>query len=282
MKPQDKFGSSFETAKELPETSWKRKTIQAASAASSQAEAIGKSGGFQGSALSTPVDLREKLEAFLLSLGVSDVGFSKPEAEGLEKTPYAVTLVVRLSNAIVDEIEGEPTLTYFSHYRAVNAFLDQCLLKAGLFLDRAGYQYITVAASQSMNQKGWNYQGRFSHKQAACAAGLGVIGKSSLFLHHRFGPRVRLATLFTDCPFPVENALPASLCGSCRKCVDSCPSGAILGPEWAPGMPRKLLFDPEKCSQHMKRQYQHIGRGAVCGICMRVCPRYERSVIRWE
>mgnify|MGYP002287175547 FL=1 len=151
-----------------------------------------------------------------------------------------------------------------------------------MFLDRAGYQYITVAASQSMNQKGWNYQGRFSHKQAACAAGLGVIGKSSLFLHHRFGPRVRLATLFTDCPFPVENALPASLCGSCRKCVDSCPSGAILGPEWVPGMPRKLLFDPEKCSQHMKRQYQHIGRGAVCGICMRVCPRYERSLIRRE
>ena len=151
MKPQDEFGSSFETAKELPETSWKRKAIQAAS---SQAEPIRKSGGLQGSALPTPVELREKLEAFLLSLGVSDVGFSKPEAEGLEKTPYAVTLVVRLSNAIVDEIEGEPTLTYFSHYRAVNAFLDQCLLKAGLFLDRAGYQYITVAASQSMNQKG--------------------------------------------------------------------------------------------------------------------------------
>ena len=37
MKPQDEFGSSFETAKELPETSWKRKAIQAAS---SQAEPI--------------------------------------------------------------------------------------------------------------------------------------------------------------------------------------------------------------------------------------------------
>ena len=59
MKPQDKFGSSFETAKELPETSWKRKAIQAASAASSQAEAIGKSGSSQGSTLSTPVELRE-------------------------------------------------------------------------------------------------------------------------------------------------------------------------------------------------------------------------------
>ena len=52
--------------------------------------------------------------------------------------------------------------------------------------------------------KGLELSGMISHKQAACAAGLGVIGKSSLFLHHRFGPRVRLATLFTDCPFPVE------------------------------------------------------------------------------
>ena len=60
MKPQDEFGSSFETAKELPETSWKRKAIQAAS---SQAEPIRKSGGFQDSALPTPVELREKLEA---------------------------------------------------------------------------------------------------------------------------------------------------------------------------------------------------------------------------
>lgn len=224
------------------------------------------------------MELQSKLRDYLVSLGVSDVGFSKPGAEGLENTPYAVTLVVKLSNAIVDEIQGEPTLTYFSHYRAVNAFLDQCLLKAGLFLDREGYRYITIAASQSMNQKGWNYQGRFSHKRAACAAGLGTIGKSSLFLHRQFGPRVRLATLFTDCPFSVENAAPAPVCGACRRCVDACPSGAILGPQWQPGIPREALFDPEKCSLHMKRQYQHIGRGAVCGVCMQVCPRYEKPL----
>lgn len=281
MKPQDEIQRSLQPGKESPGIFSRREADPAAGFGTPGKTPDRQTAVPEGDSYLPPSELREKLREYLLSLGVSDVGFSRPDAEGMEKTPYAVTLVVRLSNAIVDEIDGEPTLTYFSHYRAVNAFLDQCLLKAGLFLDRAGYQYITVAASQSMNQKGWNYQGRFSHKQAACAAGLGVIGKSSLFLHHRFGPRVRLATLFTDCPFPVENALPVSLCGSCHKCVDSCPSGAILGPSWAPGVPRELLFDPEKCSQHMKRQYQHIGRGAVCGICMKVCPRYEKP-IRWK
>ena len=263
MKPQDEFGSSFETAKELPETSWKRKAIQAAS---SQAEPIRKSGGFQGSALPTPVELREKLEAFLLSLGVSDVGFSKPEAEGLEKTPYAVTLVVRLSNAIVDEIEGEPTSTYFSHYRAVNAFLDQCLLKAGLFLDRAGYQYITVAASQSMNQKGWNYQGRFSHKQAACAAGLGVIGKKLLISPSSVWPPRPAGHIIHRLPLSCGKRTSSlslrqlpQMCGFLSQRRDSRPG-------MGPGMPRKLLsirkmqpayeapvpaYWPRGCMRHM-------------------------------
>ena len=36
--------------------------------------------------------------------------------------------------------------------------------------------------------------------KAACLAGLGSMGRSGLFLHRRWGPRVRLATLFTDWP----------------------------------------------------------------------------------
>jgi hypothetical protein len=35
---------------------------------------------------------------------------------------------------------------------------------------------------------------------------------------------------------------------------------------------REEMFDAEKCSQYMKKHFQHIGRGAVCGICMEVCP----------
>ena len=35
---------------------------------------------------------------------------------------------------------------------------------------------------------------------------------------------------------------------------------------------REEMFDAQKCSEYMKRKFQHIGRGAVCGICMEVCP----------
>ena len=32
-------------------------------------------------------------------------------------------------------------------------------------------------------------------------------------------------------------------------------------------------FDAEKCSRYMKEHFQDIGRGSVCGICIKVCPK---------
>ena len=217
--------------------------------------------------------LEQELKEFLLSKGVSDVGFSYVEDSTAGELKYAVSIVVRLSDAVVEEITNEPTPTYFNHYRTVNAFIDRCLLEAGLFLQSRGYNYITVAASQSM--PGTPFNGRYSHKKAARLAGLGDIGKNSLFIHKDFGTRVRLGTLFTDCPLQGDGVLEERLCTGCDKCVRACPSGAILGKDFAPGVEREEIFDAALCSQYMKKQFHHIGRGVVCGICMKVCP-YNR------
>lgn len=218
--------------------------------------------------MSVQTDLRE----YLLGEGASDVGFCRVDDGDFGDCTYAVSVAVALSDAIIDEIGAEPTHTYFNHYRSVNAFIDSLLLKAGLFLQKRGYRYITVAASQSINKDGWNYKGRYSHKKAAALSGLGTIGKSSMFLHKDFGARVRLGTVFTNCEFDVGNLKPVSLCGNCTLCVDACPSGAIKGREWEVGISREDMFDAEKCSKYMKEHFRHIGRGAVCGICMSVCP----------
>ena len=217
---------------------------------------------------------QEELKEYLLNEGACDVGFCKIDDGDFGECNYAVSIVVRLSNAIIDEIGAEPTHTYFNHYRSVNAFIDSLLLKAGLFLQKGGYQYITVAASQSINKDGWNYNGRYSHKKTATLFGLGTIGKSSLFIHKDYGTSVRLGTVFTNCPFDVDDVKPLSICGSCDKCVRACPSGAIKGTEWTIDSQRDDMFDPQKCSEYMKTHFQKIGRGAVCGICVKVCPHH--------
>lgn len=216
------------------------------------------------------MSITQEIKEYLLDQGASDVGFFTCD-DGPMK--YGISIVVRLSREIVAEIENAPTLTYFNHYRQVNAFIDRLLLQAGLFLQKKGYGYITVAASQSMNDEGWNYHGRYSHKKGACLAGLGSIGRNSMFLHREYGSLVRLGTIFTDCPLEYNTEITESPCGSCHACVDACPSGAITGRDYYIGVPREEIFNAEKCSMYMKREFQKIGRGAVCGICMRVCPK---------
>ncbi len=216
--------------------------------------------------------IRCEIEQLLKTNGVADAGFCRPP-DAPKGLPYAVSVVAALSDAVVDEIADTPTHTYFHHYRTVNAFIDQMLLQTGLLLQKNGFRYIPVAASQSIHKGGKReHRGRYSHKKAAVLAGLGTVGKSGLFLHWTHGPRVRLGTLFTDCPLAEANAAAQSLCGACTLCVDACPAGAVKGAGWLPGMDREELFDADACNHYMREHFMHIGRGAVCGICMRVCP----------
>lgn len=192
---------------------------------------------------------------------------------------YGISIAVPLSDAVVDEIllENKPTHSYFHHYRTVNFYLDRCMLEIGLLLESNGYRYMPIGASQSIptvfDPKG--YHGRYSHKKAACLSGLGYMGSNGLFLHHKKGPRVRLGTILTDCALTVENPIPLAnkSCQSCKLCAKMCPAGAIYGEDFSINMSDFSLINPEKCSQHMKKEYKMIGRGAVCGICMAVCPQ---------
>lgn len=222
----------------------------------------------------------DELRSRLISEGICEVGFSKPPCipPELQKYPYAVTLMYRLSDAVLSQIECAPTYAYFQHYRGVNALLDRCALLCGEMIRREGFDYFPIAASQSVHDKEDKYTGIYQHKTAAVAAGLGWIGRSALFVSCEHGPRVRLATVLTDMPLVSENPPAAeNRCEGCGKCAQACPAGAIKGGVYSPGDDRSSIFDPQKCSEHMKKAYQHIGRGAVCGRCVYVCPHGQPS-----
>ena len=212
--------------------------------------------------------MQKKIEEFLTENGAGQVGFCRLEHPNEFGLSYAVSFLVPLSKAIVDGITDCPTHTYFHHYRTVNALIDNLSLKAGLMLAKEGYSYVPVAASQSVN----GLQGVFSHKYAAYLSGLGFVGRSGLFVSKKFGPRVRLGTVLTDFPFETAAEKVPFGCGSCRLCRENCPAMAITGEDWVPGDEREVIVDAKACSDFMKKKFQLIGRGAVCGICMKVCP----------
>jgi epoxyqueuosine reductase QueG len=216
--------------------------------------------------------IQSNIKQCALDLGADIVGFCALPHSPLPSSPnlsYAVSIGVKLSDAILQTIENAPSFVYFQHYRTANALLDNIAFRLTQAIERAGYNALPVAASQSLG-KANPYYGVIPHKSVAVLSGLGFVGKSGLFLSEKYGSKVRLATVLTDMPLQAEMPVIENGCGSCELCKNACPAGAIFG-EIPNGKERN--YDPEKCSRYMKEHFQDIGRGSVCGICIKVCPK---------
>ncbi|SDK18002.1 4Fe-4S double cluster binding domain-containing protein [Natronincola ferrireducens] len=228
---------------------------------------------------------KQQLTKMLLDLGAAKVGYCNLKdllPQQFQHINNGITIAIRLSDQVISDIHPQngPTHTYFHHYRTVNAFIDQLTFKVVTQLQQWGYLAMAIPASQSINNEGWNYRGLFQHRTAATRGGIGWIGKSCCLVTEEFGPRLRLGTILTNMDFDYDEPINESLCGECSVCVDSCPAGALKGAVWTPGLEREEIINPEVCSNHMKSQYKHIGRGAVCGICLKVCPKGKEVLKR--
>lgn len=217
--------------------------------------------------------IQKELEQFALSNGAVLAGGCKLPTAPLPNQPqlqYAFSIAVKLSNAVLQTIDDAPSFMYFQHYRAANALLDNIAFRISEKIEEYGYSAFPIAASQSLGKNN-PYRGVLSHKTAAVLSGLGFVGKSGLFLNEKYGSKLRLATVVTD--MPLSNAIPIveNGCGNCTACMRACPAGAIFGT--LPTIDGERNFDAEKCSKYMKEHFQDIGRGSVCGICIKACPK---------
>ena len=216
---------------------------------------------------------QKEIEQFLLAEGAAFAGGCQLPASPIaaqQGLRYAFSFGVKLSDAVLKTVEEGPSSAYFQHYRTANALLDSLAFRVCQKLENAGYQAFPVAASQSQGKQNPS-GGVYPHKTAAVLSGLGFVGKSGLFLSKDYGSKVRLATVLTDMPLQAELPLIENGCGDCQACVKACPAGAIFGT--LPTTDGERNFDAEKCSKYMKEHFQDVGRGSVCGVCIKVCPK---------
>ena len=67
-------------------------------------------------------------------------------------------------------------------------------------------------------------------KALAEQSGLGWIGKNTLLLNQSAGSLFFLGEMLTDVPLPLTAPAPSNHCGSCNRCIDVCPTAAIVAP----------------------------------------------------
>ena len=106
-------------------------------------------------------------------------------------------------------------------------------------------------------------------------AGLGGRGMSGLLLTPQFGPRVRLAAVFTEIEnLPVyagsEHDWVLDYCELCKRCVKDCPPQAFYDGPRRHENGLVTVLDNEKC-------FPYFAKNHGCSICIKVCPFHQDS-----
>lgn len=120
-------------------------------------------------------------------------------------------------------------------------------------------------------------------KPLAQKAGLGWIGKHTLLLHRDRGSYCFLGEIYTNLPLPATKVSPQNFCGTCRRCIDVCPTKAIVAP---------YQLDARKCISYLTIEQRGpiprelrplIGNRVFgCDDCQLVCPWNRKAKLSKE
>lgn len=165
-----------------------------------------------------------------------------------------------------DEVLADPDLGYVSRYALGRDYHKVLRGRLAQLAERIR------AHSASRSHRVFVDSGPILEKAFARDAGLGWIGKHTNLLNRRAGSWFFLGEILTDLPLPVD-APATNHCGTCRACIDVCPTDAIVAP---------YELDATRCISYLTIELRtaipEVFRKAIgnriygCDDCQLVCP----------
>ncbi|UCD29341.1 MAG: tRNA epoxyqueuosine(34) reductase QueG, partial [Planctomycetota bacterium] len=113
-------------------------------------------------------------------------------------------------------------------------------------------------------------------REAAAAAGIGWIGKNTMVLNRKLGSFFFLGEIVTTLDLPPDGPATDG-CAACKRCLEACPTGALLGP---------YQMDASRCISYLTIEHRDDIAADLrplmanwvygCDLCQEVCP-YNRK-----
>ena len=228
------------------------------------------------------MDLLESLSGLLEAeqvdlWGIADLRFKLTDiarftGKNIDLTT-AIPMGCRIRSPLVDQVDQVPARgkEYYLYYnRELLHEMSQRACRVRDFLKNAGFKARVIPNGTEVPSATVEWKDFVPGlvKIAARLAGLGWIGKNCMLVNPAYGPRVGWALVLTNAELATRSDVIDRRCGSCTRCVDSCPVHAYTGIPFVESDPPEQRFLTDQCRAHRKQ----LGPDGDCCICMKVCP----------
>ena len=219
-------------------------------------------GAFKPSKSEATPEFIAELERMARAAGAKDIAYVKVPNYAIFKDKgiphqYAVVFTVEMNK---DPIDTSPSFESF--HEVAKGYKNLAVIgnKLAKRMQKEGFAAYPGTALGGITD----------YPHLAELAGLGTIGYHGLLISPHEGARLRINTIYTNItnlPIQSENehAWVRDFCSMCKKCVRSCPVGAIFDEPQPRGDGGMQCIEHDSC-----RKYFASNHG--CAICLKVCP----------